>query len=231
MITFSGVARVFDACVRVTAKSLCPAKVPDVCHPERARHAFRRASRGTLRFLLVALLLAFIPVFAQTTDPLVQSKPKATQRVTMAPVGTVTVAAGKSTQVELPFRVAAGYHINSNKPTSELLLPTVITLSPPTNIIVGNTDYPPGQDKRFSFSPDEKLNVYTGDFALMALVRPARNTPPGTYRVRGALKYQACDDRACYPPGQVPVTFDVKVLKAKSGRARRNPAQSPHIHR
>ena len=207
---------------------MTPTTNPQVCHPERGVAA--TPGRGALRLLLAALLLTFIPVFAQT-DPLAQSKPKATQRVTAAPVGTVSVAVGRSTQVELPFRVASGYHINSNQPTSELLLPTVLKLSPPTNIAVGNTAYPAGQDKSFSFSPNEKLNVYTGDFAVSALVRPSRNTPPGTYRVRGALKYQACDNRACYPPGEVPVTFDIKVIKAKSARARRNPAQSPHVHK
>jgi hypothetical protein len=229
MNTLGSVARVSGPCVRVTAKLFCPAKVSHVCHPERGVAA--TPSRGTLRFLFAALLLTFIPVFAQTADPFAENKPKATQRVTAAPVGTVSVAVGKSTQVELPFRVASGYHINSNKPTSELLLPTVLKLSPPTNIVVGNTAYPAGQDKSFSFSPNEKLNVYTGDFVVSALVRPSRNTPSGTYRVRGALKYQACDNRACYPPGEVPVSFDVKVTKAKPGRARGNPAQSPHVHK
>ena len=71
--------------------------------------------------------------------------------------------------------------------------------------------------------------MYTGDFAVTGLVRVAHNTPPGTYRVRGMLKYQACDDRACYPPGQLPVAFDVKVTKPPR-RPRRNPAQSPHVH-
>lgn len=194
----------------------------------------RSAARGRDRvgkFSILVLLFMATLALAQTSEPLESARLKATQRVTAAPVGAVTVAAGKSTEVELPFRVAPGYHINSNKPTSELLLPTVVTLSPPTNIAVGNSRYPPGQDKSFSFSRNEKLNVYTGDFAVTALVTPARNTPPGTYRVHGALKYQACDDRACYPPGQVPVAFDVKVLKAKRGRARGNPAQSPHVHK
>lgn len=182
------------------------------------------------KFPTLALLFIATIAFAQTSEPLEGSKPKPTQRVTAAPVGAVRGARGKSTEVELPFRVAPGYHINSNKPTSELLLPTVLSLSPPTNIAVSRTSYPPGQDKTFSFSRNEKLNVYAGDFAVTTLVTPARNTPLGTYRVHGALKYQACDDRACYPPGQVPVAFDVKVVKAK-GRARRNPAQSPHVHK
>ena len=73
--------------------------------------------------------------------------------------------------------------------------------------------------------------MYSGDFAVTGLVRAARTTPPGTYRIKAMLKYQACDDRACYPPGQLPVAFDVKITKAaSSSKHRRNPAQSPHAH-
>jgi hypothetical protein len=177
----------------------------------------------------MASLIIAAPGFAQTSFE--TSKVKPTQRVTAAPIGLLTVAAGASKRVELPFRVAPGYHINSNKPSSELLLPTVLSLNPPTNVALGGLTYPAGQDRSFPFSPNEKLNVYSGDFALSTLVRPARNTPVGTYRVKGMLKYQACDDRACYPPGQVPIAFDVKVTKgASTGRKHRNPAQSPHVH-
>ena len=181
-------------------------------------------------YFVLALLLGAASLFAQ--DPVLgSSKPGATQRVTAAPVARVTVAAGKSTTVELPFRVTRGYHINSNKPASELLLPTVLSVSPPTDIAVAKLTYPAGEDLSFPFSPTEKLNVYTGDFAVTGLVRAARTTPPGTYRVKGTLKYQACDDRACYPPGQLPVAFDVKVTKAASTRSpRRNPPQSPDVH-
>ena len=198
------------------------------CHTERARYALR-ASRGTLRFLFAALCLTCIPAFAQDPALVESSRPKATQRVTVAPIAPVVVHAGSFKQVELAFRVAPGNHINSHKPTSELLIPTVLSVSPPTDISVVKLTYPAGEDRSFPFSPGEKLNVYTGDFALTAQVRVARHTPLGRYRVRGMLKYQACDDRACYPPGKLPVTFDVKVAKV-GGRTRRNPAQSPHVH-
>jgi hypothetical protein len=177
-----------------------------------------------------ALLLGAASLFAQDRV-LGSSRPGATQRVAFAQVAPVKVAAGKSTTVELPFRVTPGYHINSHKPTSELLIPTVLSVKPPTDIAVAKLTYPAGEDRSFPFSPGDKLNVYTGDFAVTGLVRAARTMPPGRYRVKGTLKYQACDDRACYPPGQLPVAFDVKITKAAStGKHRRNPAQSPHVH-
>src|SRR5512135_184294 len=99
--------------------------ITERCHPEWARHVFPRASRGALSLARLphryagpaAIVLLFIASFslAQTGEPLERSKPTATQRVIAAPVDAVRVAAGQSTQVELPFRVAPGYHINSNK--------------------------------------------------------------------------------------------------------------------
>jgi len=44
------------------------------------------------------------------------------------------------------------------------------------------------------------------------------------------LKYQACDKAACYPPRQLPVDFQINVAKGSVVR-RRNPGQSPHVHR
>jgi hypothetical protein len=111
-----------------------------------------------------------------------------------------------------------------------LLIPTALSVSPPTDIAVVKLTYPAGDDRSFPFAPGEKLNVYTGDFSVSAVVRPARTTPVGRYRVHGFLKYQACDDRACYPPGQLPVAFDVKVAKAPKTTHRSNPAQSPDVH-
>ncbi|HEU5453811.1 MAG TPA: protein-disulfide reductase DsbD domain-containing protein [Terriglobales bacterium] len=152
-------------------------------------------------------------------------------RVAAAPVSVVSVRAGSTATVHLPFRVAPGFHINSHQPGSELLIPTVLHMDPPTDIAIAKVEYPAGKELSFDFAPEEKLNVYAGEFDVSAMVRPTRNTSPGRYRVRGNLKYQACDDRACYPPAQVPIAFDVQVQKAPATRrARRNPPASPHIH-
>ena len=151
--------------------------------------------------------------------------------VIMAPAPLVTARQGKSATVPLSFRVASGYHINSNHPKSEFLIPTTLKIDATTDIIIGKTTYPEGQDMSFAFAPDEKLNVYTGDFQVDVLVRPLRTVQVGKYVVRGILKYQACDNAACYPPKQLPVSFDVKIAKGPPPPPRKNPPQSPHAHR
>ncbi|HKU27169.1 MAG TPA: hypothetical protein VJQ54_16970, partial [Candidatus Sulfotelmatobacter sp.] len=66
--------------------------------------------------------------------------------VSMAPVGLITAQRTKQTTVELDFRVASGFHINSNTPKSEFLIPTALKMDPPTDIALGKTDYPEGKD-------------------------------------------------------------------------------------
>jgi hypothetical protein len=172
--------------------------------------------------VLIAALLASSGV-AQDDIP-----GRKTPSVAMSPVSTMNVTRGKSTTVELNFRVGSGFHINSNTPKSEFLIPTSLRLNAPTDIVVG-VKYPAGEDRSFPFAPDEKLNVYSGDFALAVSVRPLASVLPGKYVLRGTLKYQACDNAACYPPKQLPVEFEVKVIKAPPP-ARKNPGQSPHVH-
>ena len=149
--------------------------------------------------------------------------------VTAAPVAPLDITQGKSGNVDVQFRVAPGFHINSNTPKSEFLIPTALKISAPTDIMIGKITYPDGQDMSFPFAPDEKLNVYTGDFNVGLMVKPLRSVMPGKYVVHGVLRYQACDNAACYPPKTTPVDFEVKVLKAPATHGH-NPGQSPHAH-
>src|SRR5579872_6715500 len=159
---------------------------------------------------------------------LAQMPPKA-PTITMAALPLVTAQRAQQTMVSLNFRVPPGYHINSNTPKTEFLIPTALKMEVPTDIILGKIEYPAGEEASFPFSPDEKLSVYTGDFTIQIGVHPLHSVVPGKYVMHGVLKYQACDNAACYPPKTLPVSFDVKVVKEPAGH-HANPAQSPHVH-
>jgi hypothetical protein len=147
----------------------------------------------------------------------------------MAAVPLVTAQRAQPTMVNLNFRVPPGYHINSNTPKSEFLIPTALKMDLPTDIILGKIEYPAGTDMTFPFSPDEQLSVYSGDFTIAVAVHPLHSVVPGKYEMRGVLRYQACDNAACYPPKNLPVNFEVKVVKEPATH-HANPAQSPHVH-
>jgi len=74
--------------------------------------------------------------------------------VSIAPIPLVTAPRAAQTMVDLNFRVASGFHINSNTPKSEFLIPTNLRMDLPTDIILGKIEYPAGKDLTFPFSPD-----------------------------------------------------------------------------
>lgn len=131
--------------------------------------------------------------------------------VTMAPVGKVQVKPGIPINVPLDFRIGSEFHINSNKPKSELLIPTVLKLTAPAPVSIA-TQYPAGQDVSFPFAPGEKLSVYSGDFTITAVIKAPAKATAGEYPVSGELRFQACDRSACYPPRSIPVKFEVSVV-------------------
>jgi len=161
-------------------------------------------------------VLAFVVLAAALLAPAQDSLMPKAPLVTATPPQPVTVAPGGSVRVELRFRVSPGYHINSNKPRSEFLIPTQLKLSLPASLAQGAVVYPAGKDLSFAFSPKEKLNVYAGEFIVRAELRALASTPAGSYKVPGELRFQACNDRACFPPSKLPVEVEVTVRKPRS---------------
>jgi len=174
-------------------------------------------------------IAASVLVFAVMLSTAAWAQSGKAPSVTIAPIPTVTAPRTTQTMVNLNFRVARGFHINSNTPKSEFLIPTALKMDVPTDIALGKIEYPAGTDVSFPFSPDEALNVYTGDFTIAVAVHPLKSVVPGKYVMHGVLRYQACDNAQCFPPKTLPVSFDVKVVKEPATH-HRNPAQSPHIH-
>jgi Disulphide bond corrector protein DsbC len=178
-----------------------------------------------VRIWVLAVVAALAPVAVKAQSEFSAKKPS----VEIINIQSDAVQKGKPAPVTLSFRVAPGFHINSNHPNSQLLIPTVLKLNPPTDLSLGNFEYPAGDQLTFPFAPDEKLSVYSGDFTVHATARTVGAIRPGKYRVHGELKFQACDNSACYPPKSIPLAFDVTVAKP-APKAHHNPAQSPNVH-
>jgi len=159
-----------------------------------------------MKIVIVALALL---VASQAQDI------KKKQYVTQLATPRVSVAGAKTAPVQLRFAIDPEMHINSNHPKTENLIPTKLVLDLPTDIAVVKTIYPPGKDFSFAFDPTEKLNVYSGEFPITLQLRPAHGASAGTLKVHGELQYQACNDRACFPPKKLPVEFEVTVLRSK----------------
>jgi hypothetical protein len=117
----------------------------------------------------------------------------------------VTVPAGKAAAVELHFRIAQGLHINSHAPKEEYLIPTTFAIPEGAGVRLEQANYPAGVDFALPLDPKEKLNVYTGEFAIQARIV----AQAGDHLVEAKLRYQACDESACMPPKTITVPIDV----------------------
>jgi hypothetical protein len=121
----------------------------------------------------------------------------------------VKVAKGAAATVVLKASLPSGYHANTNKPTEAYLIP--MTLKWTTGPLEMTTvDYPKGTMEKYSFS-DKPLSVVTGDFSITTKFKVPASAASGPAAQNGTLRYQACDNKACYPPKTVPVSFTVSV--------------------
>jgi hypothetical protein len=133
------------------------------------------------------------------------SQPGKTSAVEFLAPDQIALPAGKPTRVLVHFRVQQGLHINSHKPHDEFLIPTAFTITEGKGVRMESVAYPEGHDVTLPADPKTKLNVYTGDFALDAVLVAT----PGEHVVEGKLRFQACDQRQCMPPKTLPVTIVV----------------------
>ncbi len=148
----------------------------------------------------LGLLLAGAAQSGMQLGELDVPRPKAKQFVVYASEAQ-TVPAGKPATLMLRFRVEDGYHINSHQPTSELEIPTTVELVPDAGVRLDKTQYPTGKTYVPAFDPNEKLDVYAGEFIVRLPVVAAA----GSHTLHGSFKYQACDRAACYPVKTLPL--------------------------
>jgi hypothetical protein len=159
------------------------------------------------------------------------SAPKPRVFVDFVSASKIVVSPGHSAPVQFNFHVHDPYHINSSHPLTEELIPTQLHFSLPGEVAFGKLQYPAGKMMSFPFDPSTKLSVYSGDFAVRGIVMAPGQASTGTYTIHGELKYQACDNNACYPPKKLPFTFNVKVGSAGKAVPKARPTKtSPHIH-
>lgn len=160
-----------------------------------------------MRYVLIGgflLSILGVAVGAQDSTPVVEA------RVVTA---TDAVHPNSVARIAVIAQVASGYHINDHHPTLEYLIPTELKLEPTKQATVKDVVYPKGEMKRFAFS-DSPLSVYQGTVVMGADLEIARGVPAGMVTLKGKLSYQACNDHACLPPANVPLTVNLKVVRA-----------------
>lgn len=159
---------------------------------------FLNFSRLVSGWLLLAVL-AFTPAHVHS-QPVTSASKVAVQ----VDVAQQVALAGSELKAVVRMDIAEGWHINSNQPTLDWLIGTVLTLDLPEGVTVTDISYPAFKEYEFSFAEGMTLHVYEGDSPIF-LTLSLHEELQGDIRISGRLRVQACDDMTCLAPSNIPV--------------------------
>jgi len=154
------------------------------------------------------------PLFAPNADP------RAPARLSVALTADATVIVpGRKTMLRLDMVPAPGIHVYA--PGNPDYIPVSVTLTAPAGVQLQSAIYPPGQDYAFG-ELKETVKVYSRAFQVRQQVlvsRAAARAAGASLTIAGSVRYQACDDKVCFPPATAPVSLSLPIAAA--------PAPSP----
>jgi DsbC/DsbD-like thiol-disulfide interchange protein len=136
----------------------------------------------------------------------------AAQPVTVsASVSSSRLAPGESAEVAIEFEIADGWHINSNEPGLEFLIPTTLTFEVPAGLVAENLRFPPAVVRSLQLGGGRELRLYEGTVRVAATLRHATAANGG--EAVAVVRYQACNDELCLRPQTVrlPLALDLSA--------------------
>jgi hypothetical protein len=128
------------------------------------------------------------------------------------------VKVGERFTVRLRLTPSPRMHVYA--PTVVNYKPIAFTVRPQPGLIVRRISYPPAE--RYFYAPlKETVDVYQKTFEVVQEL-VLDGSPKGraalkgvsTVTIQGTLSYQACDDKICYPPRTVPMTWTVGIKES-----------------
>ena len=116
----------------------------------------------------------------------------------------------ETVHTKIPISILPGYHVNSNTPSEDYLIPLSLTWSALGPLEGGQVAYPKPTLEKYEFA-EKPLSVYTGNFELAVSFKVAATAAAGPGVAAGKLRYQACSNKACFQPKTVEVTVPYSV--------------------
>jgi len=111
-------------------------------------------------------------------------------------------------QTKIPVSILEGYHVNSNTPSDEYLIPLKITWTSLGALEGGQLTFPKAEKITVG---DQQLSVFTGKIDIAVNFKVSAGAPAGPGVASGKLGYQACNNKACFPPKSVEISVPYQV--------------------
>jgi DsbC/DsbD-like thiol-disulfide interchange protein len=106
---------------------------------------------------------------------------------------------GRTVQGTIVMDIPSGYHVNSNRPLERFLIATQLQIEAPKGIRVGPILYPFPLLRSLKFSKS-KVSVFEGRTTIRFRVTVPRNFTGDSVELKARLRFQSCNDDACFPP-------------------------------
>lgn len=164
--------------------------------------------RTVFSVVSIALLLS-VTAFAQFAPPKDALSVQAGASVKQ-------IVPGKPFEILVTLNIKQPYHVNANPASERFLIPTTVSVEPVAGITFAQPQYPKGHQREFAFTGGKKIAVYEGKTVIRIVATPAKSVKAGSVTIRGKVNYQACDEKSCYPPGDLPFSLSLKVGKASA---------------
>ncbi len=126
------------------------------------------------------------------------------------------VAADSGLRAALQVRLPDGLHTNSNAPRDPNLIPLTLRFDAlPAGVEVAEIVFPESTDlvQRGAVEP---LRVFDGAFEIGVVFHIGSAVRHGPLALRGTLRYQACDEVACFLPVRLPIVWEATVAGTAS---------------
>ena len=121
------------------------------------------------------------------------------------------VYAGETFKAALKLGIGLGWHVNANPVNDDFLVPTTVDLREDENFHVVKFVYPTPLTAKFDFSEADSV-IYTGSALFGILIKAGDRVGPGTYKLKGSVMYQACNEQSCLAPETI--GFDLEITVA-----------------
>jgi len=129
------------------------------------------------------------------------------------------VRPGQVFELSLELHILPGFHINSEKPGDELLVPTSIELENKDAFEIKEIIFPEPQVKKFKFAT-KPLSVYEGQIKVKLKIELKEAAQANAIELAGKIRYQACNDEACLRPERLPFKATLRVAGNTSSNRR-----------
>ncbi len=115
--------------------------------------------------------------------------------------------------IALKINVNDGWHINSNTPNEDYLVPSKIIITSNDGIIEKTEKivYPEPDEIQLAFS-QIPLSVWQGEVVIGAKIKLKKDVKPGKYNLILNLDYQACNNNTCLAPNSITDTLQIEVV-------------------